>query len=101
MHSSLLPLLSHSSSSLLALSLPLPSPPSCSPQLMANLEHSAVARAAIALASRDAKVVPTTVEALTVDSLVLPKQHVAVLKVPRATITEWNCQKVQLVRSAT
>lgn len=51
---------------------------------MANLEHSAVARAAIALASRDASVVPTTVEALTVDSLILPKQHVAVLKVHSA-----------------
>lgn len=50
-------------------------------QLMPNLEHSAIARAAMTLASRDAAVVPTTVEAVTVDSLILPEQHVAVLKV--------------------
>ncbi|CAI5475694.1 unnamed protein product [Closterium sp. Yama58-4] len=55
--------------------------------ILSNLEHSAVTAAVLTLASKDAPVIPTTVESLPIDSLVLPDQHVAVLKV---TVQGWE-----------
>ena len=50
--------------------------------LVANLEHSVVAKAALTLTTTTAPIVKTTVESLTLDSLLTdPQQHVAVLKV--------------------